>query len=121
MENKVLETSLKKIFENHKKTLKEKIDLRKKEIKSEKNDHWEIYQLLGGFDTKESFNVDFYQNVGRFFFKYCGSMLEEMVIEIIKSKKHAQKIHIKNTMNESNEHTMIKQNKSIHEVKHITY
>ncbi len=98
MKNDQLKNKLKIIFDKHKKTLKEKITERKKEIESEKNPHWEIYKLLGGFDEKESFKVDFYQNVGRFFFKYCGSMLEEMSIEIIKSKKSAEKLYIKNTI-----------------------
>ena len=68
MKNDQLKNKLKIIFDKHKKTLKEKITERKKEIESEKNPHWEIYKLLGGFDEKESFKVDFYQNVGRFFF-----------------------------------------------------
>jgi hypothetical protein len=96
--DKALIIKLNKIFDEHKKKLKQKIDDRKIEIKSEVNAHWELYQLLGGFDKSESFNVDFYQNVGRFFFKYAGSMLEEMVIEIIKNKKKAEKIYIENTI-----------------------
>ena len=91
MNNILLEKELKQIFDIHKKTLKEKINQRKADIQSEENKHWEIYGLLGGFNKKEAFNVDFYQNVGRFFFKYCGSMLEEMTIKIIKSKKNAEK------------------------------
>ena len=78
--------------------LKQKINERKDKIQLEENRHWEIYELLGDFDKEESFKVDYYQNAGRYFFKYCGSMLEEMVIKIIKNKKYAEKTYIENTI-----------------------
>ena len=90
--------SLNYIFDEHKSTLKKKIDERKIEIKNEDNIHWELYSLLGNFNKSESFNMDFYQNVGRFFFKYAGSMLEEMVIKIFNDKKNAEKIYLENTI-----------------------
>jgi hypothetical protein len=96
--NEALINILDKIYNEHKEILKQKIDARKIELKNENNSHWELYQLLGGFDKSESFKVDYYQNVGRFFFKYAGSMLEKMVIEIIKNKKKAEKIYIENTI-----------------------
>lgn len=96
--DRVLIKSLNHIFDVHKNTLKKKIDQRKIEIKNEDNIHWELYSLLGNFNKSESFNMDFYQNVGRFFFKYAGSMLEEMVIKIFNDKKNAEKIYLENTI-----------------------
>jgi len=93
-----LEKELKIIFYKHKKMLKQKINERKDKIQLEENRHWEIYELLGDFDKEESFKVDYYQNAGRYFFRHCGSMLEEMVIKIIKNKKYAEKIYIENTI-----------------------
>lgn len=96
--DRALIKSLNYIFDEHKSTLKKKIDERKIEIKNEDNIHWELYSLLGNFNKSESFNMDFYQNVGRFFFKYAGSMLEEMVIKIFNDKKNAEKIYLENTI-----------------------
>jgi hypothetical protein len=96
--DKALIKSLNNIFDEHKSTLKKKIDERKIEIKNEDNIHWELYSLLGNFNKSESFNMDFYQNVGRFFFKYAGSMLEEMVLKIFNDKKNAEKIYLENTI-----------------------
>ena len=93
-----LEKELKIIFCKHKKMLKQKINERKDKIQLEENRHWEIYELLGDFDKEESFKVDYYQNAGRYFFRHCGSMLEEMVIKIIKNKKYAEKTYIENTI-----------------------
>jgi hypothetical protein len=56
--------------------LKEAIDERLDEMKSDDRSHFLIYQVLGVGD-KEGRLVDEYQNKGRFLYKYAGSFLEE--------------------------------------------
>ena len=54
-----------------------------------------MYHALG-FSDEEGYQIDFQQNVGRFLYKYAGSMLEELVInclmEIFPDAKAKEKI-----------------------------
>jgi hypothetical protein len=56
--------------------LKNAIDQRMEEMKSDDRSHFLIYQVLGVSD-QEGRLVDEYQNRGRFLYKYAGSFLEE--------------------------------------------
>lgn len=41
-----------------------------------------MYHALG-FSDEEGYQIDFQQNVGRFLYKYAGSMLEELMINCL--------------------------------------
>jgi type II restriction enzyme len=65
--------------------LKQAIDRRSEEMKSDDNCHYLIYQVLGISDT-EGRLIDEYQNKGRFLYKYAGSFLEEATILCFEEK-----------------------------------
>jgi len=67
------------IIERYKSNLYCQINERKEEMEKDNNEHYLIYSLLG-IEASEDKKIDLYQNVGRFVFKYAGSMLEEIVI-----------------------------------------
>ncbi|MFN0202465.1 MAG: ApaLI family restriction endonuclease [Bacteroidia bacterium] len=59
--------------------LKEKITERKEEMKNDDNSHYLVYQVLG-ISEQEGADIDIYQNIGRFLYKYAGAFLEEAAI-----------------------------------------
>jgi len=63
--------------------LKEQIDIRSEEMKADDTSHHLIYNTLG-IGQEYGKNIDLYQNIGRFLYKYAGSFLEESVIQIFK-------------------------------------
>jgi type II restriction enzyme len=67
--------------------LKKAIDSRSKEMKSDDNSHYLIYQVLG-ISNSEGKLIDEYQNKGRFLYKYAGSFLEEAAI-LCFERKHS--------------------------------
>ncbi len=78
--------------------LKKKIDLRTEEMKEDDNSHYLIYQVLG-ISNEEGNLIDFYQNKGRFLYKYAGAFLEEAATVCIKHKyPNALKTKIPNTL-----------------------
>lgn len=52
-------------------------------MEEDNNDHYMIYNALG-FTSEEGYQIDYQQNVGRFLYKYAGSMLEELAINCLK-------------------------------------
>lgn len=73
---KNLKNRIKELAETYASNLKDKIEERKKAMKSDDNSHYLIYRVLG-ITTKEGELIDIYQNTGRFLYKYAGSFLEE--------------------------------------------
>ncbi|MCR8560115.1 ApaLI family restriction endonuclease [Mucilaginibacter sp. BJC16-A38] len=71
-----LKKKIKKLAETYSTNLKERIEGRKEEMKSDDNSHYLIYRVLG-ITTEEGKLIDIYQNTGRFLYKYAGSFLEE--------------------------------------------
>ena len=71
-------------------------------MQQDNNDHYLIYNALG-FTSKEGYQIDYQQNVGRFLYKYAGSLLEELAIECIKDAYPNAKIKVKlpNTIDKS--------------------
>ena len=73
----LLKSKIWKLADEYAENLTTKIYNRKKEMKSDSNEHYLIYQVLGiSFD--EGMLIDKYQNTGRFLYKYTGSFLEEV-------------------------------------------
>lgn len=91
-----------KIVLKYREELKKKIEQRKQEMVNDHNEHYLIYHALG-FSSEEGYQIDFQQNVGRFLYKYAGSMLEELVISCMKMKFPGarEKVKIKNTIDSS--------------------
>ena len=63
--------------------LQEKIKERQMEMQQDKNTHYMIYNALG-FTDEEGYEIDYQQNVGRFLYKYAGTMVEDLVLQCIK-------------------------------------
>ncbi len=91
-----------KIIMRYKEKLQKKIKERKQEMEQDNNDHYLIYNALG-FTSKEGYQIDFQQNVGRFLYKYAGSLLEELAIKCMKEAYPDAKVKVKllNTIDKS--------------------
>ncbi len=91
-----------KIIMRYKEELQKKIKEREEEMKQDNNDHYLIYNALG-FTSKEGYQIDFQQNVGRFLYKYAGSLLEELAIKCMKEAYPDAKVKAKlsNTIDKS--------------------
>lgn len=74
-----IEQKINEVIKKYREELKEKIDKRLLEMKSDNNSHYFIYKVLG-ISEKEGTLVDEYQNKGRFLYNYAGSFLEEVTI-----------------------------------------
>ncbi|MBR2786113.1 MAG: ApaLI family restriction endonuclease [Clostridia bacterium] len=74
-----IEEKINEVIKKYRLELKEKIDKRLLEMKSDNNSHYFIYKVLG-ISEMEGTLVDEYQNKGRFLYKYAGSFLEEVTI-----------------------------------------
>lgn len=68
------------IILKYREKLQEKIKTREIEMQKDNTDHYMIYHALG-FTNEEGYQIDYQQNVGRFLYKYAGSMLEELAIK----------------------------------------
>ncbi|WP_461815889.1 ApaLI family restriction endonuclease [Faecalimonas sp.] len=82
--------------------LKEKIELREEEMQSDNNEHYILYNALG-FTNEEGYQVDYQQNVGRFLYKYSGSLIEELAINCFKLAypNAEEKVKLRNTIDQS--------------------
>lgn len=70
---------LTKIILKYREELQKKIKEREREMQEDNNEHYLVYNALG-FTTEEGYLIDYQQNVGRFLYKYSGSLLEELTI-----------------------------------------
>lgn len=91
-----------KIILRYREELQKKIKEREYEMQQDNNEHYLIYNALG-FTSKEGYQIDFQQNVGRFLYKYAGSMVEELVIKCMKEKypDAREKVKLPNTIDKS--------------------
>lgn len=90
------------IIMKYREKLQKKIRERKAEMEADHNDHYMLYNALG-FTGDEGYQIDFQQNVGRFLYKYAGSLIEELAIKCFKiAHPDAQeKVRLKNTIDQS--------------------
>lgn len=94
---------LSEIILEYRKILHGKIVERELEMKSDNNEHYILYNALGVSDD-EGYSIDFQQNVGRFLYKYAGSLIEELAITCFKlafPDKAKEKVRILNTIDRS--------------------
>lgn len=97
-----------KIVMKYREKLQEKIQDRKKEMEEDNNDYYMVYNALG-FTSEEGYQIDYQQNVGRFLYKYAGSMLEELAINCFKQAfpQAKDKVKLLNTIDKSPKHVEI--------------
>lgn len=90
------------IILKYREELQKKIKCREWEMKEDNTDHYMVYHALG-FTSEEGYQIDYQQNVGRFLYKYAGTMIEELAIECFKlAYPDAQpKLKLPNTIDES--------------------
>ena len=78
--------------------LRNQVDARIEEMKSDDNSHYLLYWVLGISDEERKL-TDLYQNKGRFLYKYAGTFLEKAAIYCMKYKyPDATKTKITNTI-----------------------
>lgn len=89
---------VKKLADKYAIQLKEKVDSRLEEMKSDDTSHYLLYRVLG-VTNEEGKLIDLYQNKGRFLYKYAGAFLEEAAVLCMKEKyENASKVKIPNTL-----------------------
>lgn len=88
--------------------LQKKTHDRKVEMEQDDNTHYIVYNALG-FTSKEGSEIDYQQNVGRFLYKYAGSLLEELAINCFKQAfpQAEEKVKLLNTIDQSPKHIEI--------------
>lgn len=88
-----------KIITKYREELQKKIKDREIEMQGDNTDHYMVYNVLG-FTSAEGYQIDLQQNVGRFLYKYAGSMLEELAIKCFKLAypDAQQKVRLPNTI-----------------------
>ncbi len=89
---------IKELADKYASELKNQVDARIEEMKSDDTSHYLIYRVLG-VTNEEGNLIDLYQNKGRFLYKYAGAFLEEAACMCIKHKySEAAKVRIPNTL-----------------------
>lgn len=93
---------LKNIVLKYKSSLQQKIKEREIEMQEDNNDHYMVYNALG-FTSEEGYQIDYQQNVGRFLYKYAGTMLEELALTCLQKAfpNAKQKVKLPNTIDGS--------------------
>lgn len=96
------EERLRKIIIKYREELQKKIRERKEEMKSDNNEHYILYNALG-FSDQNGYQIDYQQNVGRFLYKYAGSLIEDLAIGCFKlaHPDAREKVKIPNTIDQS--------------------
>jgi len=91
-----------RIILKYREGLQKKIKEREIEMKEDNTDHYLVYNALG-FTSAEGYQIDYQQNVGRFLYKYAGSLLEELAINCFKIAfpDAQQKVKLPNTIDSS--------------------
>lgn len=101
--DKEFEQKIIKLAETYRSNLNSKISSRKIEMESDNLDHYILYNVLG-INENLGYEIDLYQNIGRFLYKYAGSFLEDaakLCFEHKFGKENAVKVYIPNTVDSS--------------------
>lgn len=77
-----LKKRIKLLIEHRHSELHSKINERELEMLQDNNDHYLIYNLLG-ISNDKGYDIDLYQNVGRFLYRQTGELVEEIALETI--------------------------------------
>lgn len=96
------EERLARIVLKYREELQKRIKDRELEMQGDDTRHYLVYHALG-FTSEEGYQIDYHQNVGRFLYKYAGSMLEELAIRCFQlAYPDAQpKVKLQNTVDSS--------------------
>lgn len=96
------EHQLLKVILKYREKMQKKIKEREQEMKEDNNEHYLVYNALG-FTSEEGYQIDYQQNVGRFLYKYSGSLLEELAINCFKIAHPEAKVKLmlENTIDNS--------------------
>ncbi len=93
-----IQITLQQLAAQYRLNLQNKILARKEEMKQDDHSHYLLYNVLG-IKNEQGFNIDLYQNIGRFLYKYAGAFLEQATFLCIQNRyPDAQKIRIPNTI-----------------------
>lgn len=68
-------------------------------MRQDRNDHYLLYHVLG-FTDQEAHEIDLQQNIGRYLYKYTGSLMEKLAIRCIKEvyPEAKEKVKLENTI-----------------------
>lgn len=80
-----LKEKIKLLIEHRQYELSKKIGEREIAMEQDNNDHYLIYNLLG-ISNEKGYEIDLYQNVGRFLYRQTGELVEEIALETILHK-----------------------------------
>lgn len=96
------EERLRNIILKYREELQKRIKIREAEMREDHIEHHIVYHALG-FTSEEGFQIDYQQNVGRFLYKYAGSMMEELAIQCFQLAypETKTKVKIPNTIDKS--------------------
>ena len=96
------EERLQKVIMKYREELQKKIRKRKEEMQLDNNEHYMLYNALG-FSDEKGYQIDYQQNVGRFLYKYAGSLIEDLAIRCLKfaHPDAMEKVKIPNTIDQS--------------------
>lgn len=91
-----------RIIMKYREELQKRITEREQEMKADNNDHYMIYNALG-FSDEEGYHIDYQHNVGRFLYKYSGSLIEDLAFACLKMvhPDAEGKVKIRNTIDDS--------------------
>jgi DNA-directed RNA polymerase subunit H (RpoH/RPB5) len=92
-----LEDQVRRIVEDHRTKLALQIELRRKELIVDDDEHQQIYQVLG-IPAEECPKIDLYQNIGRFVYKYAGALLEDTTALLLSAAGGGGALVIPNTV-----------------------
>lgn len=95
-----LPSVLSKIIERNRSVLHSKIEERRAEMAKDDIEHYKLYEVLG-LSQEEGRNIDLYQNIGRFVYKYAGALLEEATVAVLESARPGESIRIPNTVSQN--------------------
>lgn len=88
---------LDEIIRRNRIALQKNIEKRRTEMEQDNTDHLKLYELLG-FSAEEGQKIDLYQNIGRFVYKYVGTLIENTTIAVLQNTKQGQSIRLPNTV-----------------------
>lgn len=103
MNNLDVKQQITTLANSYKANLSNQIYKRKNEMKSDNLDHYVLYNALGISDS-QGFDIDLYQNIGRFLYKYAGAFLEDAAKICFVDKfgvDNAKKVYVPNIVDSS--------------------
>lgn len=92
-----LEDQVAKIVLDYRATLAEKIASREKELLTEATDHQDVYRVLG-IAPEDCPKIDLYQNIGRFVYRYAGSLLEDTTRLLLSETGEGETLIVENVV-----------------------